>query len=102
MNAAGPCSAFRRSLFPVPRSPFPSLILVLDNFASFVHNLARYLQRLGQETLVVRNDAIDAAGVRKLKPQAIVLSPGPCTPREAGCSLELVRELHSETPMLGV
>lgn len=78
------------------------MILVLDNFDSFVHNLARYLQRLGQETLVARNDAIDVAGVRKLKPQAIVLSPGPCTPREAGCSLELVRELHSETPMLGV
>jgi anthranilate synthase component II len=78
------------------------MILVLDNFDSFVHNLARYLQRLGQETLVVRNDAIDVAGIRALQPQAIVLSPGPCTPREAGCSLELVRELHSETPMLGV
>jgi anthranilate synthase/aminodeoxychorismate synthase-like glutamine amidotransferase len=78
------------------------MILVLDNFDSFVHNLARYLQRLGQETLVVRNDAIDVAGIRALQPQAIVLSPGPCTPREAGCSLDLVRELHSEMPLLGV
>jgi len=78
------------------------MILVLDNFDSFVHNLGRYLQRLGQETLVVRNDAIDVAGVRKLQPQALVLSPGPCTPKEAGCSLDLVRELHQEIPMLGV
>jgi anthranilate synthase/aminodeoxychorismate synthase-like glutamine amidotransferase len=78
------------------------MILVLDNFDSFVHNLARYLQRLGQETLVVRNDAIDVSATRQLKPQAIVLSPGPCTPREAGCSLEVVRELHTELPILGV
>lgn len=78
------------------------MILVLDNFDSFVHNLARYLQRLGQKTLVVRNDAIDVAGVRKLQPQALVLSPGPCTPREAGCSLDLVRHLHCELPILGV
>lgn len=78
------------------------MILVLDNFDSFVHNLARYLRRLGQETLVVRNDAIDVAGVRSLQPQAIVLSPGPCTPIEAGCSLEVVRSLAGELPMLGV
>jgi anthranilate synthase/aminodeoxychorismate synthase-like glutamine amidotransferase len=78
------------------------MILVLDNFDSFVHNLARYLQRLGQETLVVRNDAIDATAIRGLQPQAVVLSPGPCTPREAGCSLEVVRELCGEVPMLGV
>lgn len=78
------------------------MILLLDNFDSFVHNLARYLQRLGQETLVVRNDAIDVAGVRALRPQAVVLSPGPCTPSEAGCSLDLVRQLHSELSLLGV
>jgi anthranilate synthase/aminodeoxychorismate synthase-like glutamine amidotransferase len=78
------------------------MILVLDNFDSFVHNLARYLQRLGQATQVVRNDAIDVAGVRQLRPQALVLSPGPCTPREAGCSLDLVRHLHGELPILGV
>jgi anthranilate synthase/aminodeoxychorismate synthase-like glutamine amidotransferase len=78
------------------------MILVLDNFDSFVHNLARYFQRLGQETLVVRNDSISAAVIRKLQPQAVVLSPGPCTPQEAGCSLEVVRDLHTELPMLGV
>jgi anthranilate synthase/aminodeoxychorismate synthase-like glutamine amidotransferase len=78
------------------------MILVLDNYDSFVHNLARYLQRLGQQTLVIRNDAIDVTGVQAIKPAAIVLSPGPCTPREAGCSLEVVRKLAGEVPMLGV
>jgi anthranilate synthase/aminodeoxychorismate synthase-like glutamine amidotransferase len=78
------------------------MLLLLDNYDSFVFNLARYFQRLGQTTQVVRNTAIDAAGVRALRPDAVVLSPGPCTPREAGCSLEVVRELVGETPMLGV
>jgi anthranilate synthase/aminodeoxychorismate synthase-like glutamine amidotransferase len=78
------------------------VILLLDNYDSFVFNLARYFERLGQTTHVVRNDAIDAAGVRALAPAAVVLSPGPCTPEQAGCSLDLVRELHAEIPMLGV
>lgn len=78
------------------------MILLIDNYDSFVHNLARYLRRLGQETRVVRNDAIDAAAALALQPQAIVLSPGPCTPTEAGASLEIVRELGSRVPILGV
>lgn len=78
------------------------MILLIDNYDSFVYNLARYLERLGQETRVVRNTAIDAAGVRELRPEAIVLSPGPCTPREAGCSLEVVRQCSDQTPILGV
>lgn len=78
------------------------MLLLIDNYDSFVFNLARYFQRLGQTTQVVRNTAIDAAGVRAIRPDAVVLSPGPCTPREAGCSLEVVRELAGETPMLGV
>src|SRR5262245_57712987 len=78
------------------------MLLLIDNYDSFVHNLARYFERLGQATHVVRNDAIDVTSARAMKPTAIVLSPGPCTPREAGVSLELVRELHSEVPMLGV
>jgi anthranilate synthase/aminodeoxychorismate synthase-like glutamine amidotransferase len=78
------------------------LILLIDNYDSFVFNLARYFQRLGQETHVVRNDEIDVEGVRKLSPAALVLSPGPCTPNESGCSLEVVRELWREFPMLGV
>jgi anthranilate synthase/aminodeoxychorismate synthase-like glutamine amidotransferase len=78
------------------------MILLLDNFDSFVYNLARYLEELGRETRVVRNDAIDVAGVRKLRPEAIVISPGPCDPPRAGVSLAVVRELGSEIPILGV
>jgi anthranilate synthase/aminodeoxychorismate synthase-like glutamine amidotransferase len=78
------------------------MILLIDNYDSFVHNLARYLQRLGQETHVVRNDATTASEVHRLRPAAIVLSPGPCTPTEAGCSIEIVRELRGEFPILGV
>jgi anthranilate synthase/aminodeoxychorismate synthase-like glutamine amidotransferase len=78
------------------------MILLIDNYDSFVHNLARYLRRLGQETLVVRNDAMTPDDVVGLRPQAIVLSPGPCTPNEAGCSLDLVRRLAGAIPMLGV
>lgn len=78
------------------------MILLIDNYDSFVFNLARYFQRLGQTTRVVRNSAIDTATVRALQPEAIVLSPGPCTPREAGCSLELVRSFLDELPILGI
>jgi anthranilate synthase/aminodeoxychorismate synthase-like glutamine amidotransferase len=78
------------------------MILLIDNYDSFVHNLARYFQRLGQETLVVRNDATTVDDIRRLKPAAIVISPGPCTPAEAGCSIELVQKLGCEVPILGV
>jgi anthranilate synthase/aminodeoxychorismate synthase-like glutamine amidotransferase len=78
------------------------MILLIDNYDSFVHNLARYFQRLGQRTLVVRNDTIDAAYVRAMHPDAIVLSPGPCRPQQAGMSLDLVRQLHHELPVLGI
>lgn len=78
------------------------MILLIDNYDSFVNNLARYFQRLGHETHLVRNDAIDVSGVRALRPDAIVLSPGPCTPERAGCSVDLVRSLHAELPILGV
>jgi anthranilate synthase component 2 len=78
------------------------MILLIDNYDSFAHNLGRYLGRLGQRVSVVRNNAIDVAAVRDLRPSAIVLSPGPCTPREAGASLDIVRDLHAEVPMLGV
>ncbi len=78
------------------------MILLIDNYDSFAHNLARYFMRLGQDVKVVRNDAVDIATIRQLSPQAIVLSPGPCTPDEAGCSLEVVRQLHTELPILGI
>jgi anthranilate synthase/aminodeoxychorismate synthase-like glutamine amidotransferase len=77
-------------------------LLLIDNYDSFVFNLARYFERLGQQTHVVRNTAIDAAGVRAMAPDSLVLSPGPCAPRQAGCSLDLVRQLHAELPILGV
>jgi anthranilate synthase/aminodeoxychorismate synthase-like glutamine amidotransferase len=78
------------------------VILLIDNYDSFVHNLARYFRRLGQDTVVRRNDAIDVQTVREMRPRAIVLSPGPCTPNETGCCLDVVRELHTTIPILGV
>jgi len=77
-------------------------ILLIDNYDSFVFNLARYFERLGQATRVVRNTAVDAAGVRGMRPRVLVLSPGPCTPRQAGCSIELVEAFHAELPILGI
>ncbi|MHB8883726.1 MAG: anthranilate synthase component II [Methylovirgula sp.] len=78
------------------------MILVIDNYDSFVFNVARYFEELGQDVLVLRNDAIDIAGVRRLAPAAIVISPGPGTPRDAGISQEIVHELNGEIPILGV
>lgn len=78
------------------------MILVLDNYDSFVHNLARYVRLAGFETLVVRSDAIDAAGVAALRPEALVLSPGPGVPASAGCCIELVRYFSEVLPILGV
>ena len=78
-----------------------SEILIIDNYDSFVHNLARHFRQLGQRTNVVRNDAISLAEIRELSPAAIVISPGPCTPDEAGISLAVVKELAEEFPILG-
>jgi anthranilate synthase/aminodeoxychorismate synthase-like glutamine amidotransferase len=78
------------------------MLLLIDNYDSFVFNLARYFERLGQSTLVVRNDAIDVAEIRRLRPDAIVLSPGPSTPSKAGVTLDIVRELHGALPILGI
>lgn len=78
------------------------MIVLVDNYDSFVHNLARYFERLGQQTLVVRNDAIDAEGIATSGASVVVLSPGPCTPVEAGCSLDVVRQLAGRLPILGV
>ncbi len=78
------------------------MILLIDNYDSFVYNLARYFELLGQPTRVVRNTDIQAAGVRAARPDAVVLSPGPCAPRQAGCSVDVVATLHRELPILGV
>jgi para-aminobenzoate synthetase component 2 len=77
-------------------------IVMIDNYDSFTYNLVQYLGELGVEVTVRRNDTIDVAGVRALKPDAVVISPGPCTPAQAGISVTLLRELAGELPMLGV
>ncbi|MFG0286829.1 MAG: anthranilate synthase component II [Rhodopirellula sp. JB044] len=78
------------------------MILLLDNYDSFVHNVARYLRLAGKATRVIRSDAITAEQCYRLQPEAIVLSPGPNRPEEAGCCLEVVRSLAGEIPMLGI
>jgi para-aminobenzoate synthetase component 2 len=78
------------------------VILVVDNYDSFVFNVVRYFEELGETVRVVRNDALDVAGIRALNPEAVVISPGPCTPAEAGVSLSAIRELSGELPILGV
>ncbi len=78
------------------------MILLIDNYDSFVFNLARYFRELGCEVSVVRNDRLTVAEVAAMQPSAIVLSPGPCTPNEAGISLEVVRQLGPTIPLLGV
>ena len=75
------------------------MILIVDNYDSFVYNIARYFEELGQQVVVKRNDAIDEAD---LKAKAIVISPGPCTPHEAGISLDVVRKLSGTVPILGI
>ena len=78
------------------------MILLIDNFDSFTFNLVQALGSLGAELRVVRNDAITVAQVEALRPDHIVISPGPCTPREAGVSLELIRAFGGQVPLLGV
>lgn len=78
------------------------MILVIDNYDSFTYNLVQYLGELGQEVVVKRNDEIDIAGIERLAPDHILISPGPCTPNEAGISLELIRAFAGRIPILGV
>ena len=78
------------------------MILVIDNYDSFTYNLVQYLGELGEEIVVRRNDAIDVGDIGAMEPEAIVLSPGPCTPTEAGVTVAAIREWGAEVPMLGV
>ena len=78
------------------------MLLMLDNYDSFTYNLVQYLQTLGAEVKVVRNDALSVDEIAALAPERIVISPGPCTPNEAGVSLDLIRRLGPTTPILGV
>ena len=78
------------------------MLLMIDNYDSFTYNLVQYLGELGQEVQVYRNDEIDLAKVASLKPTHIVISPGPCTPNEAGISVPLIKEFAGKIPLLGV
>ncbi|WP_020181222.1 aminodeoxychorismate/anthranilate synthase component II [Methylopila sp. M107] len=78
------------------------MILVIDNYDSFVFNLARYFEELGRDVEVRRNDALTVDEIEALKPEAIVLSPGPCAPAQAGVTLDVVRRFSGRTPILGV
>src|ERR1022692_1240753 len=78
------------------------MVFVLDNYYSFTYNLVQYLGELGAEVVVRRNDQITIAEVEAMRPERILLSPGPCTPQEAGISIELVRYFAGKVPILGV
>lgn len=79
------------------------MILIIDNYDSFVFNLARYVNELGQNCMVVRNDKITLQEIKRdINPSHIILSPGPCSPNEAGICLDLVKEFQSSIPILGV
>ena len=76
------------------------MLLMIDNYDSFTYNLVQYLGELGQDVMVVRNDALTVAEIEALAPERIVISPGPCTPNEAGVSLEVLEKLSGKVPIL--
>lgn len=78
------------------------MILLIDNYDSFTYNVYQYLGELGAEVSVVRNDEITVAQIERLAPRKIVISPGPCTPNEAGISLEVIKRFAGEIPLLGI
>jgi anthranilate synthase component II len=78
------------------------MLLMIDNYDSFTYNLVQYFGELGQDVKVVRNDEMSVEDLERLRPERIVLSPGPCTPNEAGVSLELVKRAAGRIPILGV
>jgi anthranilate synthase/aminodeoxychorismate synthase-like glutamine amidotransferase len=78
------------------------MIFVLDNYDSFTYNLVQYIGEMGEQVEVRRNDQVTVAEVEKMRPERIVISPGPCSPHEAGISVELIRELAGKIPILGV
>jgi anthranilate synthase component 2 len=78
------------------------MILVIDNYDSFTYNLVHYLQELGEDVVVKRNDALSAEDAIAMRPDAVVLSPGPCTPNEAGICLDLLKKAPADLPILGV
>jgi anthranilate synthase component 2 len=100
-SASGTSSKQRRATGAKAEAGPPRLLLV-DNYDSFTWNLVQYLAELGADVEVFRNDEIDVPGIRARKPDALVLSPGPCTPDDAGVTLAAIRELAGDLPILGV
>ena len=78
------------------------MLLMIDNYDSFTYNLVQYLRELGEEVVVYRNDKISLAEIEELAPERLVISPGPCTPNEAGISVEAIRHFAGKLPILGV
>ncbi len=78
------------------------MVLIIDNYDSFTYNLAQYLGELGADVEVLRNDAVTIGDIEKLDPDKIVISPGPCTPKEAGISVEAIKHFAAKKPILGV
>lgn len=78
------------------------MIVLIDNYDSFVFNIARYFREIGESTQIIRNDAISVRSLAQLRPRAIIISPGPCTPNEAGISKDVVRGLSGYVPILGI
>ena len=78
------------------------MILLIDNYDSFTYNVKHYLLDLNQKVVVFRNDKISVEKILKLKPKSIVISPGPCTPNEAGISVDVIKQFHQTTPILGI
>lgn len=78
------------------------MLLMIDNYDSFTYNLVQYFMELGEEVEVIRNDKIDCAGIERLQPRRLVISPGPCTPREAGISVAAIRAFAGKIPILGI
>ena len=78
------------------------MLLMIDNYDSFTFNVVQYLSELGEDVRVYRNDEINVAEIRELSPDVIVISPGPCTPNEAGISMEVVQAFEGEIPILGI
>ena len=78
------------------------MILIIDNYDSFTYNIVQYLGELGAELLVYRNDELSIKDIKKIEPKKIIISPGPCTPNEAGISIDVIQEFHKSLPILGI
>jgi anthranilate synthase/aminodeoxychorismate synthase-like glutamine amidotransferase len=78
------------------------MILMIDNYDSFTYNLVQYMGQLGEEVAVRRNDAIDLDGIAEMNPEAIFLSPGPCSPEHAGITIDVIRRFHRDVPLMGI